>query len=139
MNTLSNSDWIAIVGMAIQVAVTIAIPVVQALLSKRAESKAPPDANPHALATSSIHWFFKNAWGLLLGIPLSLWFLASIITSSDPPTRVFVGMVAFLSTYFIICLLGSLAYLIAAIGRPFYLKFEALAEKMQRKQVDKYD
>lgn len=134
MNQISATDWINANGVVIQVAVAIAVPVIQGILNRKRDMSTPIDTKPLPLATSSKIWFLKNAWGALLGIPLSVWLMHWQASQPGPPTREFVGVMVFLGLYLAFSVIGVIGFVLAAAGRPLYARVAALAEKIESNQ-----
>jgi len=149
MDTASAVAWInangIVIGIAFsaaQIATSILVPVGIEFWSKRNKPMiTPKDTHPQALTTSidtnattvrafDVGWFFKNAWGVLLGIPLSAWLLYWQVSQPGPVTREFVGVAVLLGLYFAFSVLAGLGFVVATVARPVATRINALSDRL---------
>lgn len=146
MNTAIDAAWINANGVVIGVALSIAqiifaitVPIgIELWNRKHRAMTTPSDMNPQALTTSneknsSKVWFLKNAWGALLGLPLSVWLMFWQVSQPGPPTREFVGVMVFLGLYFALNLVAVVGFAFAAALRPMSQRYEAFLAKHDSK------
>jgi len=116
--SLSTSDWIAIVGVIVQVFVAVGIAVHQARQARLQPKLHEAKPSTAQIKGSNVAWYFKNAWGFLVGIPMSIAFICWEAVSPGPTT---------VGSAFNVLL--AIAFALAAPFRQAYAKLQALTEK----------
>jgi len=127
--TLSSSDWISLAGALAQIVVAIAVAVYQVRASRATGLAGKSSKSAGPAEQSNIAWYFKNAWGFLVGIPMSIAFICWEAVGSGPTTLGSVLTIVFLSLWLAFNIFCAAGYALAAPFRQAYAKLEAMASK----------
>jgi len=116
------TTWIVAVTAVIQLINTIS-----GWFEKMAERNAMRAAKEQSTPnTSKKILFVKNAWGALVGLPLSLWLMYWQVSQPGPPTREFVGIMVALGLYLALNLIALVGFAFAEALRPLIDRLGAL-------------
>ena len=127
--SLSTSDWIAIVVVIVQVFVAVGIAVHQARQARLQPKLHEAKPSTAQIKGSNVAWYFKNAWGFLVGIPMSIAYICWEAVSPGPTTVGSALALVFLSLWLAFNVLLAIAFALAAPFRQAYAKLQALTEK----------